>query len=159
MGGRGGFNNFKEAAHSGIIILAGIIKTKVGEKRDVLREKLEKVFDKKYQKTMVDKKTGQKWVMNIRVDRSNCKHIADDIIANKVISERRIRHLDKWFKDADLIKDESLYKTRTDHRVHFYYFKPPKKRIVFQVAKSYDDLPNGRRKYFYELYCISRTVK
>ncbi len=159
MGGRGAFMDYKSSASSGIIILAGIIKTKVGEKRDVLREKLQKVFDEKYQKTMVDKKTGQKWVMNIQVGRGSCKHVADDILSNKVISERRIRHLDKWFKDADLIKDETLYKPRTDHRVHFYYFKPPKKRIVFQVAKSYDELPNGRRKYFYELYCISKTIK
>lgn len=141
------------------MVLAAIFKTKIGEKRDSIKSKVEKVLSGNYQKMMVDKKTGNKWIMKISVDRNNCKHIADDILANNVISERKIRYLNKWFNEAKLVKDETLYKTRTDHRVHFYYFKPPKKNIVFQVARSYDELPNGRRKYFYELYCITKNIQ
>ena len=97
--------------------------------------------------------------MKIRVTNSNCRHIADDILSKKVIGNRRIHSLSSMFEKSKLIKKSGLTKDRNDNRIGFYYFKHPRKKIYFNVAKSFEYSKSGRKKYFYELYSITKEIQ
>jgi copper homeostasis protein CutC len=159
MGGRGGFHDFKAAAYSGIIILAGIVKTKIGEKRDRIKAKVNKVLTSSFKKEFVDKNTGRKVKMTVKTTTDGNDHISNNILKGDGVSERRIHQLGKLFEEAEYHSDNSLYKSRSDNRIHFYYFKHPKKKLYFHVAKKEYVMKNKRKRYIYELYSITKDLK
>lgn len=158
MGGRGGFHDFKAAAHSGIILLAGIIRTKVGKQRVSLNEKVSKALEPNYKKEIIDKTTGRKVTIKVETTNSGNGHIANDILSYRVIGQRRVHELDRLFKESTYFDDKIKLHERDDNRDHFYYFKHPKKKLYFHVARKVEVKNNGRNRYTYELYSITKDL-
>lgn len=158
MGGRGAFMDYKSSASSGIIILAGIIKTKIGKQRDSLNEKVSKALDPSYKKEIIDKTTGRKVTIKVETTNSGNGHIANDILSYRVVGQRIVHELDRLFKESSYYDDKGKIHSRNDNREHFFYFKHPKKKLYFHVARKVEVKRNGRKRYTYELYSITKDL-
>ena len=158
MGGRGAYRNVETLKQVGPIILLGIFKTKVGELRDNLNEKVSKALAPNYKKEIIDKQTGRKVIIKVETTNTGIGHIANDILSYKVIGKRRVYMLDKLFNESTYFDDKGKLHPRNDNRDHFFYFKHPKRRLYFHVARKIEVKRNGRKRYTYELYSITRDL-
>ena len=117
------------------------------------------MLNSSFKKEFVENKTGIRMKITVKTTADGNDHIANDILKGDGVSERRIHQLGKLFEEAEYHSDNSLYKSRSDNRIHFYYFKHPKKKLYFHVAKKEYVMKNKRKRYIYELYSITKDLK
>ena len=132
------------------------IKTDIGKKRDEIRSKVNKAFEKSYLKTVKDE-NGRKIGIKIKVIGESKKHITNDILGQKVVSDRSIHRLGEKFSKSTFVKGKGLKHSRSDNKQYFFYFKENGKKLYFHVAKDIKVIKKEKR-IEYVLYSITKKI-
>lgn len=152
MGGRGAYRDYK-TANSGIMILTGIFKTNIGERRDEVLSGIKEQFKEPINKKIVTA-NGEKKTVEIRTNSDSRTHLAYNIVDRKVMDYRDSKKLRSMFKNSSFVSDSALKHARDDNYVHFYYFKARGRNLYFHVGEG---ISKSGAKY-YRLYAITKTL-
>lgn len=153
MGGRGAFRNYNSAKSSGLIILVGIIKTEIGDRRDKVLSDIREQFKEPVNKTIVNA-DGKKQKIEIGTNSDSRTHLAYNIVDRKAMSHEESSKLRSLFKNSSFVNDSPLKHERDDNYEHFYYFKAQRRNIYFHVGEG---VSKSGAKY-YRLYAITKTL-
>ncbi|MBR3467798.1 MAG: hypothetical protein IKH15_11335 [Bacteroidales bacterium] len=153
MGGRGAFQDYKAAARSGFIILAGIFKSDFGKKRDTVLSNVKSQFKEPVNKTIVTA-DGKKRKIEVGTNSDSRTHLAFNIVDRKAMNSDDASKLRSLFKNSSFVNDSPLKHERDDNYEHFYYFKAQRRNLYFHVGEG---VSKSGAKY-YRLYAITKTL-